>query len=111
MYVWERLENWKNYVPAARALANVIKWYTEPMQQRTRAASKYCRFYIESITSCPGSTDSDLLLILSHGILFSLIFGLSCLTAVEKQSVQARALEPMKIKGFFCKTTIADERN
>ena len=70
MYVLERLENWKNYVPAARALANVIKWYTEPMQQRTRAASKYCRFYIESITSCPGSTDSDLLLILSYEILF-----------------------------------------
>ena len=70
MYVQERLENWKNYVPAARALANVIKWYThytEPMQQRTRAASKYCRFYIESITSCPGSTDSDFL---SYEILF-----------------------------------------
>ena len=29
MYVQERLENWKNYVPAARAQANVIKWYTE----------------------------------------------------------------------------------
>ena len=69
MYVLERLENWKNYVPAARALANVIKWYTyrEPMQQRTGAASKYCRFYIESITSCPGSTDSDFL---SYEILF-----------------------------------------
>ena len=60
-------------------------------------------FTLSQYSSCPGSTDSDLLLILSHGILFSLIFGLSCLTAVEKQSVQARALEPMKIKGFFAK--------
>ena len=111
MYVLERLENWKNYVPAARALANVIKWYTEPMQQRTRDASKYCRFYIESIFVLPWqhwfrfTVD---LVIWNPFFLWHFVFPVWQQLKTICASHSVRADENQRL---LCKTTNADERN